>query len=89
MTSCRQCIVRGRVQGVFFRDSTRQYAVQSGISGSATNLTDGSVEVIACGDTVAVQNLCEWLWQGPQMASVTSVECQDYDGDCPSGFSIY
>ena len=89
MTICRRCIVKGRVQGVFFRDSTRQYAVQSGISGSATNLTDGSVEVIACGDAVAVKKLCEWLWQGPKMASVTSVECQDYDGNCPVGFSVY
>ena len=85
----RRCVVKGRVQGVFFRDSTRQYALQLGVDGSASNLSDGSVEVIASGDEDAVHSLCEWLWQGPKMASVTSVECQDYEGDCQAGFVIY
>lgn len=53
--------VSGRVQGVFFRASTRQQALRLGLSGSARNLDDGRVEVIAAGDGQSLEKLARWL----------------------------
>lgn len=72
----RRCRVSGRVQGVFYRASTRAKAQTLGVTGYARNLPDGSVEVLACGDPAAVEALCEWLWQGPPAAEVTLVEVE-------------
>ena len=69
----RRFKITGRVQGVFFRDSTKRVADSLSITGHAINLSDGSVEVVACGDAEAVESLHEWLHQGPPMASVTGV----------------
>jgi acylphosphatase len=70
----RRCHVSGRVQGVFFRASTREQARALGVTGHARNLPDGRVEVLACGEPLAVVALCEWLWVGPPTARVTAVE---------------
>lgn len=67
-------IVRGRVQGVFFRDSCRQEAALFGVAGSVRNLPDGSVEVIAEGLPQSVESLAGWCRQGPERAEVTDVE---------------
>lgn len=66
-------LVSGRVQGVFFCASTRDQARTLGLAGSATNLADGRVEVIAEGRTEALAALERWLWQGPPAAKVTDV----------------
>jgi acylphosphatase len=70
----RRWIVHGRVQGVFYRQSTRERATELGVSASATNLPDGTVEVVAEGDDVALDALQAWLRQGPPRALVTKVE---------------
>lgn len=70
----RRCLVAGRVQGVFYRASTRARAESLGVTGHARNLPDGRVEVLACGTATAVQALCEWLREGPPAAEVTAVE---------------
>lgn len=72
----RRCLVSGRVQGVFYRASTRQRALELGVSGHARNLPDGRVEVLACGDQAAVDRLRAWLWEGPPQAYVTEVRCE-------------
>lgn len=64
----------GRVQGVYFRGSTRARAVQLGLSGYAVNLPDGRVEVLAAGSPSAVAALAEWLHEGPPSARVLGVE---------------
>lgn len=66
--------VSGRVQGVFFRDSTRQRAQVLGLSGWARNLPDGRVEVMAVGPRTACESLLEFLRTGPPRASVSNVE---------------
>ena len=66
-------LVSGRVQGVFFRASTRDEAERLGLSGSANNLADGRVEVIASGSDVALDALEKWLRQGPPSARVDGV----------------
>ena len=76
-TRCRLFRITGRVQGVFFRDSTRERASQLGLTGSARNMPDGSVEVLACGTGEALEQLGLWLQSGPPMASVSNVESKD------------
>jgi len=66
-------VVSGRVQGVFFRASTRSEALRLGVAGHARNLADGSVEVIAGGDDEALDALEKWLRVGPPSARVDSV----------------
>ena len=81
-------MVSGRVQGVFFRVSTRQEAVRLGLTGKVCNLPDGRVEVQAQGEEGAVHSLCDWLWQGPRMAQVDNVSCEETPIQEFAGFSI-
>ena len=74
MSSCKRFFVRGRVQGVFYRASTRDKAVALGLSGYARNLADGRVEVVACGRDEDIEELAAWLHDGPPMARVSGVE---------------
>ena len=85
--ACRQFKVTGRVQGVFFRVSTRDVAVPLRLTGHAINLPDGSVEVLACGEQAAVAELEQWLHSGPPMASVTAVEGIDVECEMPERFA--
>jgi acylphosphatase len=87
MTECRKYRVEGRVQGVWFRESTRQQAEKLGIRGYAVNRPDGSVEVLACGEPEALDRLAAWLHQGPPMARVRDVVATGADEDCPVEFS--
>jgi acylphosphatase len=66
-------LVSGKVQGVFFRASTRFEAERLEITGYARNLSDGRVEVLACGEPDAVEQLRVWLTRGPSQAKVSGV----------------
>jgi len=66
-------IIEGRVQGVWFRDSTRREALALGVSGWARNRRDGSVEAIAEGPEDQVNKLVSWCHQGPPHANVSRV----------------
>ena len=79
-------VVSGRVQGVFFRASTRVEAQRLGIAGSARNLADGSVEVIASGADQALRDLEAWLWQGPPAALVERVTRETVEDRPTDGF---
>lgn len=88
--SAARFIVRGKVQGVWFRASTREQAARLGLDGHARNLGDGSVEVIAIGDAEALDALERWLHVGPPLARVDAVlrsPLADVAGD-EAGFSI-
>ena len=86
MTAAR-FIVRGKVQGVFFRASTREQALKLGLRGYAKNLPDGRVEVLAEGDERALNALERWLHVGPPMARVELVERGDVEvGEVGEGF---
>lgn len=65
--------VSGRVQGVWFRQSTLEQAVSLGLKGWVRNLNDGRVEVLASGEEKAVRQLEAWLAQGPELANVAEV----------------
>ena len=87
MTLGRRFRVRGRVQGVWFRESTRQQAARLGLGGHAVNLTDGSVEVEAWGEAMALAQLEVWLHEGPRLARVASVSAADIEGQAPGDFT--
>ena len=70
----RRVVVRGRVQGVFYRASCQREAQRLGVTGWARNLDDGRVEVVAEGEPGAVEALVAWCRHGPPRALVTSVE---------------
>lgn len=66
-------VIEGRVQGVWFRDSTRRQAQSLGVSGWVRNLPDGRVEVLAEGETDRVERFVDWCHKGPKAAHVTRV----------------
>ena len=84
----RRVIVRGRVQGVFFRDSLRRLAAQHGVSGSAVNRGDGAVETVFEGEPEAVEALVEFCRHGPARARVDGVEQLDEAPEGLQGFRI-
>jgi acylphosphatase len=86
MPLARLYTIKGRVQGVFFRDSTRRVAEALGITGHAINLPDGDVEVLACGDEASLDQLGEWLKDGPPHARVDDVFGRDVERKAPQGF---
>lgn len=79
-------IVSGRVQGVFFRASTREQALMLGISGHAKNRPDGRVEVLARGSTDLLDALERWLQRGPPTAQVESVSREELPEQALRGF---
>ncbi len=68
--------IRGRVQGVFFRQATQQTADRLGLTGWVRNLPDGSVEAVAEGTSEAVRGLLDWCRQGPPAAEVAAVDIE-------------
>jgi acylphosphatase len=74
-------LVSGRVQGVFFRASTREQAQRLELRGHARNLPDGRVEVLAAGEADAIDALDRWLQHGPPQARVDAVERQAATAD--------
>ncbi|HFS5792981.1 TPA: acylphosphatase [Citrobacter werkmanii] len=82
--------VYGRVQGVGFRYTTQYEAQRLGLTGYAKNMDDGSVEVVACGESERVEQLMKWLKAGgPSSARVERVLSEPHrPGDELKGFSI-
>lgn len=80
--------VSGRVQGVGFRYFVRRNAMALGISGSAINLIDGRVEIVASGDAEAVASLQTAVARGPTLSSVDSVVWETLDLSVSKGFVI-
>jgi acylphosphatase len=84
----RLITVRGRVQGVFFRDSTRREAERRDVRGWAANLPDGSVEVLLEGRPEAVRAVIDYCRRGPRGARVEDVEVQERALEGLSGFRV-
>lgn len=82
--------ITGRVQGVFFRDSTRQEAQRLGVAGWIRNRADGSVEGVFEGPKESVDQLVAWCEEGPPRAEVdnVAVEPEDPNGEFDGAFRI-
>ena len=76
-----QATVRGHVQGVFYRAFVSQAAARLHVGGYVRNQPDGSVYVAARGDRSKLEEFLSLLWQGPELARVSSVETAWLDGD--------
>lgn len=85
---CRRFLVSGQVQGVFFRASAEATARKLALTGWVRNLSDGRVELIACGEESRLQELEQWLWQGPPRARVAHVEAQEIPAQSFSDFAV-
>ncbi|HEX7325750.1 MAG TPA: acylphosphatase [Rhodanobacteraceae bacterium] len=81
-------LISGKVQGVYFRASTRDRALRLGITGYAKNLADGRVEVVAGGTPEALDALERWLQHGPPAARVAAVVRKDVPEQAARGFVI-
>ncbi|MBL8297085.1 MAG: acylphosphatase [Rhodanobacteraceae bacterium] len=79
-------LVSGRVQGVFFRASTREQALRLRLCGYANNLHDGRVEVFAEGEAAALDQLEQWLRRGPPLARVDALQREPADAQGREGF---
>lgn len=76
-------VVRGRVQGVYFRASTQREARRLGLGGWVRNRPDGSVEILAEGEEISIRELHGWAQKGPGAARVERVDTRwrSYTGD--------
>jgi len=70
-------IVKGKVQGVYYRQTTQEKATTLGIRGTVRNLPDRSVKIIATGEKAQLDKLLAWCRQGPSRAEVSSIECRE------------
>lgn len=80
-------VVSGRVQGVFFRDTTRRRALQRGVSGWVRNCADGSVEAVFEGPPEEVEGMVEFCRTGPRGAQVERVESYEEEAEGLTGFT--
>ena len=82
--------ISGRVQGVWFRESTRRSAEKHGVSGWVRNLPDGRVEVWAEGESPAVEAVIDFIREGPPHARVSGIEFEDEPTSniVPAGFRV-
>ena len=81
-------LVSGRVQGVFFRDSTREKAEALGLSGWVRNLPDGRVEAVFEGDGDRVEEIISWCETGPPDAGVQNVSTENEEPENLRGFEV-
>jgi acylphosphatase len=84
----RRVVVRGHVQGVFFRDSVRRLAERYGVAGWVGNRRDGAVEAVFEGDADAVERLVRFCREGPRGARVDAAEVTDEEPEGERGFSV-
>jgi acylphosphatase len=72
-------IISGRVQGVWYRASTKQKAEELGLQGWVKNTVKGNVEAVFEGDKALVDEMISWCWKGPPLAQVTDVQMVQQD----------
>ena len=81
-------IVTGKVQGVFYRQSTREKALELDLTGFVKNQPDGNVFIQASGTVDQLNKLVAWCKQGPSRAQVTGVQVEHIDPRAFIGFTV-
>lgn len=77
MSRTVKLIISGRVQGVFFRKSAKDKAVELGVKGGVRNLRTGEVEIIAQADAAVLEQFIAWCYQGPRLARVNRIDIEE------------
>ena len=85
----RRAVIRGRVQGVFFRDSIRERAKAHGVAGCVRNRPDGAVEAVFEGPRACVDALVQFCETGPPQAHVEAVETVEEEPAGEAGFRVW
>lgn len=85
---CLHGYVSGKVQGVYYRQSTQEQADRLELDGWVRNVADGRVEVLVEGEEGAVRELAAWLERGPADAEVTAVELEEQPLQGITGFIV-
>jgi acylphosphatase len=81
-------VVHGRVQGVWFRETTRRLAEANGVRGHVRNRADGAVEARFEGDAAAVERLVDYCRSGPPLAYVEHVDVEEVGTQGTPGFEV-
>ena len=84
----RRVVARGRVQGVFFRDTARRKAGERGVAGWISNRPDGAVEAVFEGEPDAVEALVGFCREGPRGASVEDLEVREEEPEDLRRFEV-
>jgi acylphosphatase len=84
----RRVVARGRVQGVFFRDSTAREARSAGVAGWVRNRSDGAVEAVFEGDEAAVERMVDFVRRGPGHAEVEDLAVHEEQPEGLNGFGV-
>ena len=84
----RRVLVSGAVQGVFFRQSTRELARELNLSGWVRNLLDGGVEAVFQGEPDAVERMLAWCHHGPPLARVDEIQVIEEEPTPLAGFVV-
>jgi len=84
----RKVRVFGRVQGVFFRQGAVNQARSLGVDGWVHNARDGSVEAHIKGEPGAVEQMVQWMRQGPSQARVEDITVEQVEPEDVTGFSV-
>jgi acylphosphatase len=84
----KRVVAKGRVQGVFFRDTIRNAAEREGVAGWVRNNPDGTVEAVFEGNPEAVERLVSLARQGPPGARVEAVEVEEEADQGLDGFRV-
>ena len=82
-------VVSGRVQGVFFRASTRDHALHLGASGWVRNMTDGRVEAVFEGSDEQVEKMLSWCHRGSPLSRVDGLEIEEENPENIEGFQVF
>lgn len=82
----KHAIIKGIVQGVWFRATTQEQALANHVTGWVKNTNDGNVEAVFEGEADDVEKVIQWCHQGPSGAHVTNVEVEteEYNGEYPT-----
>jgi acylphosphatase len=81
-------MIKGKVQGVFYRATARDEAEKLGLTGWIKNTQDGNVEAVVNGNREHIDRYIAWCWKGPSRAKVESVEVKDLQEERFDGFQI-
>ena len=81
-------IIKGKVQGVFYRATAKKIAEENGITGLVRNTPDDAVEIVASGSQSALQTFVEWCKKGPARANVNEVKTKEVTDEMFTEFVI-
>ena len=85
---CLHLLIKGKVQGVFFRVTARKVALENNLTGWVQNTPDGDVEIETCGKQHDLDNFINWCKKGPDRAIVTSLVITTRNNSSYKGFEI-